>query len=82
MIHSTRSKATSPIGLCRAADQLSLGSSVTHSCSDALDNQAAFELGDRSQNRKNQLAGGRGCVELLGERHELNSQGFERFQRA
>src|SRR5262249_15383232 len=40
---------------------------VSHSCSDAFDNQAAFEFGDGSQDCKNQLAGWRGCIELLGE---------------
>jgi hypothetical protein len=55
------------IRLSWAADALALGLGVPHSCADALDDQAAFQFGDRSKNRKNQLASGRGCIELLRE---------------
>src|SRR5690242_5830638 len=46
------------IGLRLAANALSLSLGASRSCSDALDNQAAFEFGDGSQDRKNQLSQG------------------------
>lgn len=47
-----------------------------------LGNQAAFQFGDGTEHRENHPASGRGRVDLLGQRNELNAKSAEVFQRS
>ena len=55
---------------------------ITQTCSDALSNQATFQLGNRSKDREDHSSRWRAGVDLLAETDKRNSKPVEGFQRA
>ena len=64
----------------RAAELFSLRSRVTQASFYSLDNQAALQFSDGTQDRKHHLPGRRARVHLFRERNELDALGLEGFE--
>ena len=63
------------------AQRLALGAGVPQASPYPLSNQAPFQFSHRSQDGKDHLAGRGAGVHLFGQRHEVNAQRLESFQR-
>ncbi len=66
----------------RPTEVFSLCPSVPQTCLDALDDEAALQLGDRAQDREDHLAGRGGGVEGFTQRNEVDSESLKGFESA
>ena len=64
----------------RSSERLAFCSRIPDAGADPLGNQAAFEFGHGTENRKDHLTCGRAGVHLLRKANEVNAEGLEGFE--